>query len=157
MIAVKQRTQSIGVLTVSFAVIVLISCLLGGCPKGYRNLAVASDTIAHALSNAQQSIQVGVQDGVVSGKEFQEFNEYVVQASQAGLVLDQAIRQASSAKSGDITPQVNAFLDAFTRLNDQGILHIQNPKVRVAVSTALTGAEAAVAVIVATTQSGGKK
>ena len=134
------------------AATVLIAFSLAGCPKSTKSLATASDTIAHALANAQQAVAIGQSDGVVSAKDAATFNEYVSKVAQAGLVIDQGIRARNNAQT--LSPKVNAFLDAFNSLNTQGLLAIKDPKVQLAISTALTGAESAVAIIAATV--GGK-
>lgn len=137
----------------SFAALVLMSVCLCGCPKSTKSLATASDTIAHALANAQQAVAIGQSDGVVSAKDAATFNEYVSKVAQAGLVIDQGIRAGDNAQT--LSPKVNAFLDAFNALNTQGLLAVKDPKVQLAISTALTGAESAVAIIAATV--GGKQ
>lgn len=135
--------------TASCVAVVLIALSLAGCPKSTKSLATASDTIAHALANAQQAVAIGQADGVVSAKDAATFNEYVSKVAQAGLVIDQGIRGAGD-NAQTLSPKVNAFLDAFNALNTQGLLAIKDPKVQLTVSTALTGAESAVAVIAAT-------
>ncbi len=134
------------------AALVLMSFYAAGCPKSTKSLATASDTIAHALANAQQAVAIGQSDGVISAKDAAAFNEYAAKVAEAGLILNQGIRAGENAQT--LSPKVNAFLDAFNALNTQGLLAIKDPKVQLAVSTALTGAESAVAVIAATV--GGK-
>ena len=133
--------------------VVLIALSLSGCPKSTKSLATASDTIAHALGNAQQAVAIGQSDGVVSAKDAAIFNEYATKVAEAGLVIDQGIRAGDNAQT--LSPKVNAFLDAFNALNMQGLLAIKDPKIQLAVSTALTGAQSAVAIIAATI--GGKQ
>ena len=136
----------------SCVAVVLMAFSLAGCPKSTKSLATASDTVAHALANAQQAVAIGQSDGVISAKDAATFNEYVAKVAQAGLVIDQGIRAGDQAQT--LSPKVNAFLDAFNALNTQGLLAIKDPKAHLAVSTALTEAESAIAVIATTV--GGK-
>lgn len=147
-IGARSSLQHTSVRIALFVALALTVFSFSGCPKGSKALATASASVSHALLNAQQAVAIGVQDQVLSPQDEQKFNEYVAKAATAGLILDQGIRANESAAS--LSPKVNAFLDAFNSLNTQGVLGIKDAKTRLAVSTALTGAETAVAIIAAT-------
>lgn len=147
MMNAKRKLRLTGSSTACCVALVLMSFYAAGCPKSTKSLATASDTVAHALANAQQAVAIGQSDGVISAKDAATFNEYAAKVAQAGLVLNQGIRANESATT--LSGKVNAFLDAFNQLNTQGLLSIKDPKVQLAVSTALTGAESAVAIIAA--------
>lgn len=125
---------------------------LTACPIGTKKLAVASDAISHALLNAQVAAKQAAQSGVITSADEQEFESYLTRAAQAGLILDQSIRQGESAST--VSQKTNTFLDAFNMLNTAGVIGIKNPNLRLTISTILTGAETSVAIIAATV--GGK-
>jgi hypothetical protein len=119
-----------------------------GCPKAtYKNLATASDTIAHALNNVEDAETVAVTAGVMTQKERADFDVYVIRAATAGQALDAGLRNATQP-GATTTQQINAFLDAFQKLNTAS-MGIRDDKTRLAISTALTSAEGAIAIIVA--------
>ena len=119
-----------------------------GCPKAtYHNLAVASDTIAHALNNVEDAETIAVSSGVMSQKERADFDVYVIKAATAGQALDAGLRNATQP-GATTTQQINAFLDAFQKLNT-ATMGIKDDKTRLAISTALTGAEGSIAIIAA--------
>ena len=138
----KRRLQAAGLV-----VILALNVSAFYCNSGTKNLAVASQAISHALTNAQLAVKQGVTDGVITAADEQDFEEYLVKAGNAGISLDQAIRANQSASS--VSGQVNAFLTAFNQLNTKGVLGIKNQNLKLTVSTILTGAEASVAVIAA--------
>lgn len=127
--------------------ILITAVLLSGfaCPKSTKNLATASDAIAHSLANAQTAARQAVATGVISQADETQFESYLVKASQAGLALDTGIRANQSATT--VSGEVDSFLDAFTQLNSQGVTGIKDPNLRLTISTIITGAEASVAVI----------
>ena len=128
-----------------------LACLLmvtTGCPKGSKSLATASDAISHGLADAQQAEEQGVTAGVVSPEADSTFKSDLAKVANAGLVLDNAIRANEAATT--LSPKVNSFLDAFNTLDNQGLFGIKDPAVRLAISTALNGAEASIAIIAAT-------
>lgn len=135
--------------TVLMAVILLSGF---SCNNATKNLAVASDAIAHSLADAQTAARQAAQTGVISQTDEQQFELYLVKVSQAGLILDQGIRANESAAT--ISTKVNSFLDAFNQLNTAGLTGIKNPQLKLSLSTIITGAESSVAIIVAAT--GGK-
>lgn len=141
----------------SIAAILVLVLLLAGfsCNQTttVKRLAVASDAISHALLDAQQAVQQGTASGVISSQEAANFQTYLVSASKAGLDLDQAIRAGETAQN--VSQKVNAFLDAFNKLQTDGLAGIKNPQLKLSISTAITGAESAVAVIAASV--GGSK
>jgi hypothetical protein len=140
----RQTTAVLGV--------IILALLLSGfsCNQttSTKRLAVASDAISHALLDAQQAIQQGTASGVISAQEAATFQAYLVTVSKAGIELDQSIRAGETATN--VSQKVNVFLDAFNKLQTDGLVGIKNPQLKVAVSTAITGAESAVAIIVAT-------
>ena len=132
---------------IAVGLVLVLALALAGCPKGLAGLATASDAVAHSLKNAQEGVNQGVQTGVITPAEAKEINEYLSKVAQAGLVLDQGIRAGEQATS--ISLKVNAFMDTFNALQNQGLVGIKNPQARLAIATAINGAEAAVAVIAA--------
>lgn len=137
---------------VSVSSVVVLALILSACPHSTKNLAVASDAIAHALLNAQTAAKQAVQSGVITASDEQLFEQYLTRVSQAGLVLNNSIRGGESAQS--VSQKVNVFLDAFNQLNTTGIAGIKNPALQLTISTIITGAETSVAIISATV--GGK-
>jgi|SRR5690242_12069238 len=129
--------------------VLVIALASAGCPQGStQKLATASDAIAHALVNAQTAARQGLQSGVISAQDEQQFEQVLSRVSQAGMVLDQSIRANESATT--LSAKVNSFLDAFNALNTSGIAGIKNPGLQLTISTILTGAETSVAIIAAT-------
>lgn len=127
-------------------VLILALAMCGfACPSGSKNLAVASDAIAHGLANAQTASKQAVTQGVITQADDDAFENYLTKASNAGLILDQGVRANENAAT--LSPKVNAFLDAFNQLNTSGVAGIKNPALKLFISTALTGAEASVAII----------
>lgn len=122
------------------------------CTTQTKRLAVASDAIAHALLNAQTAAKQGVAEGVISTADEAQFETFLVKASTAGMTLNQAIRANQNAST--VAVQVNAFLDAFNQLNTSGVAGIKNPKLQLAISTILTGAQTSVAIIAASVGGG---
>lgn len=119
-----------------------------GCPANTKNLAVASDAIAHSLANAQTASKQAVTQGVISAADDQEFENYLSKTSSAGLTLDAAIRKGESAQS--VSDKTKAFMDAFSQLQGSGVLGIKNPALQLTISTIITGAETSIALIEAT-------
>ena len=133
------------------AILLLVPVLtiLTACPTGTtKQLATASDAIAHGLANAQAAAREGVNEGVISQSDETVFESYLSSVAQAGLVLDQGIRANENATT--VSTKVNSFLDAFNALNTTGIAGIKNPNLKLTISTIITGAETSVAVIAAT-------
>lgn len=138
----------------SLALVIMTALLLSAftCSTQTKRLATASDAIAHALLNAQTAAKQGVAEGVISASDEAQFEMFLVKASTAGMTLNQAIRANQSAPT--VAVQVNTFLEAFNQLNISGVAGIKNPKLQLAISTILTGAEASVAVIAASVGGG---
>lgn len=134
--------------------ILILALTLGAwkCDRTTKNLAVASDAIAHALLNAQTAAKQGVADGVISPDDEKQFEVFLVRASQAGMTLDTAIRNNQSAT--DVSGQVSAFLEAFNALNTNGVAGIKNKNLQLTISTILNGAEVSIGVIAATVGGG---
>src|ERR1700739_2165136 len=130
--------------------VIAMAVLLGGwaCSTATKNLATASDAIAHSLQNAQTAPRQGVTDGVIASADEAQFEVFLTRVSQAGIVLDQGIRANESATT--LSAKVNSFLDAFNQLNTSGVAGIKDPKLKLAISTIITGAESSVAIIAAT-------
>jgi hypothetical protein len=133
-----------------FHVLLLIPLLAVtlACPaNSTKQLATASDAVAHGLLNADNAVNQALASGVVTQEERDNFHGLLVKASQSGLELDKGIRANESAAT--ISAKVNSFLDAFNALNTSGVAGIKNPNTQLAVSTILTGAETSVAIIAA--------
>lgn len=131
------------------AVFVLLVLLCGfACNTNTtKRLAVASDAVSHALLDAQQAINQGVNQGTITNGDANQFNTFLVQAAKTGLDLDKSIRAGETA--GDVSAKVSLFLDAFNKLQVDGLAGIKNPQLKLSISTIITGAESAVAVIAA--------
>lgn len=138
------------------AIVPVVALLLMGftCSHATKNLATASDAIAHALANAQTAAKQAAAQGVISQADEANFETYLVKVSEAGLVLNQGIRANESAST--LSAKVNSFLDAFNQLQMQGLAGIKDDKTKLALSTIITGAESSVAIIAATVGTGGK-
>lgn len=129
------------------AAVIIVALLLAGCPKAYHNLAVASQSVSHALKNVQDGVDLAVASGVMTQEERADFNQYIATVALNGIALDQAIRDAS--KSGaSVQQQVDIFLGAFRKLQARS-LGIRDGSTRLAVSLALSTAESSVAIIAA--------
>ena len=139
----KRTVTCIGTILVA---VVLLSGF--SCSTGTKNLATASDAIAHSLANAQTAARQAVTQGVISQADDDQFETYLVKVSQAGLILDQGIRANESATT--LSGKVNSFLAAFNALNTSGVAGIKNPNLKLTLSTIITGAETSVAIIAAT-------
>ena len=112
-----------------------------------KRLAVASDAVSHALLDAQQAVNQGVNQGTITNGDANQFNTFLVQAAKTGLDLDKSIRAGETA--GNVSAKVSVFLDAFNKLQVDGLAGIKNPQLKLSISTIITGAESAVAVIAA--------
>lgn len=131
-----------------FLALVLVASLANfTCNNNTKNLAIASDAIAHALLNAQQAARQGATDGVISVYDENQFEALLSKTSQAGMELNQAIRAGQSPAS--VATKVSAFLQAFNTLNTSGLAGIKDPKLQIAISAILNGAQASIAVIAA--------
>jgi hypothetical protein len=133
-----------------FTIVLLLPLLAAtlACPvNSTKQLATASDAVAHGLLNADNAVNQALVSGVVTQEEHDNFHGLLVKAAQAGLELDKGIRANESAST--ISTKVNSFLDAFNALNTSGVAGIKNPNTQLAVSTILTGAETSVAIIAA--------
>jgi len=133
--------------SVGLAVILALSLSAFTCNNHTKNLAIASDAIAHALLNAQQAARQGATEGVISVYDENQFEVLLSKTSQAGMTLNQAIRANESAPT--IATKVSAFLQAFNELNTAGLAGIKDPKLQISLSAILNGAQASIAVIAA--------
>lgn len=125
--------------------ILLAAVLAAGCPKGSAGLATASDTIAHALADAEKGVDLAVANNQASTAEQAQFHALAAQVAQGGKDLDSAIR--SGATAATISAKANVFLELFKKLSSDGVAGIKNQNVQLGIETALNGAEAALAVI----------
>lgn len=117
--------------------------------KTTKNLAIASDAIAHALADGQGALKQGCAQNIVDNQTCSQVKEYFSQAATAGLALDQSIRAGETATN--VSQKANLFFDAFNNLQNQGLVGIKDPATKLAISTAINGAEASLAVISAYT------
>jgi hypothetical protein len=129
----------------SVIAVAVLALSLAGCPKGTAGLATASDTIAHALADAEKGVDLAVANNQASTVEQAQFHALAAQVSQGGKDLDSAIR--SGATAATISAKANVFLELFKKLSSDGVAGIKNPNVQLGISTALNGAEAALSVI----------
>ncbi len=134
---------------VPLGLIVLTALLVMGasCSSSTRQLATASDAVAHGLQNADNAASQALASGIISQAERDNFHVMLVKTAEAGLELDKGIRANESAST--LSAKVNSFLDAFHALNTSGVAGIKNPNTQLAISTILTGAETSVAIIAA--------
>lgn len=130
-----------------FTVLLLSAMLAIGCPNKYHNLAVASDTIAHALKDVDDATNIATEQGVMTLQMKAQFNDALLKTSQAGLSLDKAIRAAATT-GASVQTQVDAFNTAFEQLRVQANL-IPNANVRLSVNVSLTTLEGALSVVAA--------
>ena len=130
-----------------FLVLPLAMLLLSGCPKGAQGLATASDTVAHALNDSQQAITLACQASQIDPPTCTKLQGDIITVATAGKSLDASIR--ANQNTTGLGPQVNAFLAAFNNLVNQDVAGIKNPNTKVAISSILTGAQAAISVIAA--------
>lgn len=131
------------------AVAIILALLLTGCPKGTQSLATASDTVAHALNDAQQATTLActATPPIIDPATCAKINADFVGIATAGKTVDASIRANETTPT--LAPKVNAFIDAFNQLNNKDLLGISNPNTRVALSTILVGAESAISTIAA--------
>ena len=125
----------------------IVLCLMlfvTGCPKGTQSLATASDTIAHALDDAQQAEQAGLKAGIVSPAEDAQFELALNTTGKAGLQLDAAILAQSNAVT--VSDKATAFITSFNALVQSGLV-FKNQGVQLGISTALNGAQVALITI----------
>jgi hypothetical protein len=129
------------------ALILVLTLSAFTCNNKTRNLAIASDAIAHALANAQQAARQGATEGVISVYDENQFEVLLSKTSQAGMVLNQAIRDNESASS--VASKVSVFLKSFNELITTGVAGIKNAKLQISLAAILNGAQASIAVIAA--------
>jgi hypothetical protein len=117
------------------------------CNNSTKNLATASDAMAHALLNAQTAAQAAEKAGVMTPADYAAFDAELSNVSIAGQTLDAAIR--NNQPNTSIAQQVTAFLAAFNTLQQQGVAGIKDANTKLEISTIITGAEASIAIIAA--------
>jgi len=142
----KRSMQVLAVLTVA-----ILMCGFA-CQNATKNLATASDAIAHALANAQTASKQAVSQNLITAEDDAAFEQYLSKVAEAGQVLNQGIRANESAST--LSSKVNSFLDAFNALQTQGLAGIKNKNLQLTISTIITGAESSVAIIAATVGGG---
>jgi len=133
----------LSVLTI--VVLSLPLCNFACSSKTTKNLAVASDAIAHALADGQAALKQGCTQGVVDSATCTTVEGYFAQAASTGITLDSSIRGGETAQS--VSDKANLFLNAFNTLQTQGLVGIKDANTKLAVATAINGAETALAVI----------
>jgi hypothetical protein len=130
-----------------FTVLLLSAMLAIGCPNKYHNLAVASDTISHALKDVDDATNIATEQGAMTLQMKAQFNDALLKASQSGLALDKAIRSAATT-GADVQTQVDAFTAAFEQLRVTANT-IPNANVKLTVNVSLTTLEGALAIVAA--------
>lgn len=133
--------------TMALAMIAVPLMLITSACNQTQKLATASDAVAHGLSDAQKAVKLAVADGVTSQAEDNLIEPYFAQTATTGLALDTAIRANASATT--VATYLDNFLAAFNSLVGQGVGNIKDAKTKLAISTALTGAESSIAIIAA--------
>lgn len=133
------------------ALLILAVALLGCDPGTARQLALASNAVSIGLDNVQEAVIAGVNRGVIPVPDAEAVNAELRNVAQAGLALNQAIRDNLDKKTVDA--QLDVVLIAFDRLVITGAARIANPETKLAVSTALNSARVALATIAATVRS----
>ena len=127
----------------------LLVVAISGCPQGTaRQLALASNAVSIGLDNVQDAVIAGVNSGLVAQLDANAVNIELKNVAQAGLALNQAIRDNLSKDAVDA--QLDVVLVAFDKLVNTGAVHITNPQTKLVVSTALNSARVALATIAAT-------
>ena len=131
---------------VAITALLILAVIMLGCDQGTaRQLALASNAVSIGLDNTQEAIIAGVNSGVVPVPEAEVVNAELRNVAQAGLALNQAIRDNLDKNAVDA--QLDVVLVAFDRLVSTGAARITNPETRLAISTALNGARVALATI----------
>jgi len=126
------------------AVVMLLS--MAACNASTaQKLSQASDVFSKALLTFQQGEQLAVQAGKISAAEDVKIQSALVKVGTAGLALNAGIRANESAPN--VSAQLNAVIDAVNTLIQDGVLGIKDANTKQELSLALTGAEAAIAVI----------
>lgn len=132
-----------------FIPVLLSTLALTGCPQSQTDkLAVASDTVAHALTDTDAAIDLAMSSGILPVAQGQTIESDVAKVAITGLALDAAISANNGATPG---VQLNNFLTAFNTLVNEDVAGIKDAKTKLAIATILNGAQVAITVI-----SGGK-
>lgn len=130
-------------LTIATALMGMI--LLCGFSCNSQKVATASDSVAHALIQADSAAKQAVTAGVMTQADEEFFHGFLVDIAKAGQDMDNAI--AAGADAATLTQKVNVFLDAFDALEQGGLIGIKDPNTKLAISTLVTGAETSVSII----------
>lgn len=120
--------------------------ILSGCnATTAQKLSQASDVFSKSLLTFEQGEQLAVQQGRISAAEDVKIQSALVRVGTAGLALNAGIRANESAPN--VSTELNAVIDAVNTLIQDGVLGIKDANTKQELSLALTGAEAAIAVI----------
>lgn len=137
----------------TLAVLFMVLAQAGCSENTARRMAVASSTFASGLDNAQQALMLAVTAGQISSEEMAAINPQISRVAEAGLVLNNAIRNNQS--NPNVSMQVNNVITALNELVSSGVAGIKNENVKLSVSLALTGARSAIAIIASVVGDGG--
>jgi hypothetical protein len=126
------------------AVVMLLS--MAACNASTaQKLSQASDVFSKALLTFQQGEQLAVQAGKISAQEDTVIQGALIQVGTAGQALNKAIRANESAPN--VEAELNNVIDAVNSLIQSGVGGIKDVNTKQELNLALTGAEAAIAVI----------
>ena len=124
-----------------------LACLMmAGCNgTTAQKLSQASVAFSQALLTFQQGEQLAVSAGKISPAEDVAIQKELVSVGQAGLALNQAIRANETAPN--VSAQLDAVIVAINSLIQNGVLGVKDANTKQELQVALTGAEAAIAVV----------
>lgn len=137
----------------TLAVLFIVLAHAGCGAETAKKFAVASSTFASGLENAQKALELAVGAGQISPEEIAVINPQISRVAEAGLVLNNAIRNNQS--NPDVSVQVGHVITALNELVSSGVAGIKNENVKLSVSLALTGARSAIAIIASVVGDGG--
>lgn len=137
----------------TLAVLFIVLAQAGCGAEAAKKFAVASSTFASGLENAQQALEIAVVAGQIGQEELDRINPQLSRVAEAGLVLNNAIRNNQS--NPNVSVQVNNVITALNELVSSGVAGIKNENVKLSVSLALTGARSAIAIIASVVGDGG--
>jgi indole-3-glycerol phosphate synthase len=128
-----------------FIASLVLSLVFIGCPNKYHNLAVASDTAAHALHDIDKGINIAAESGVLSPDNVVSIKNALLQTATAGKNLDAAIRTAG-ATGASVQTQADAFKTALEQLRVQ-VDTITDKRISLSLDISITSAEGAIAIV----------
>lgn len=111
----------------------------------YQKAAVAAADFSAALKTFQDSEIAMYHSGSISREDHIAIQRILLETAKAGKQLDQAIRVAKS--NPDAWAAANAALDAITKLQADGLLHIKSDKAREQLAASLALARSAIAAV----------